>query len=43
MIEKNYDLVAIGSDPAGQKGAINAVKMGKRVALGPGSLELQAD
>src|SRR5215471_21468357 len=28
-----YDLVVIGSGPAGQKGAIAAAKMGKRVAL----------
>jgi NAD(P) transhydrogenase len=29
----HYDLVVIGSGPAGQKGAINAAKCGKRVAL----------
>src|SRR5579864_7278962 len=28
-----YDLVVIGSGPAGQKGAIAAAKLGKRVAL----------
>ncbi len=28
-----YDLVVIGSGPAGQKGAINAAKLGKRVAV----------
>jgi NAD(P) transhydrogenase len=28
-----YDLVVIGSGPAGQKGALNAAKLGKRVAL----------
>jgi NAD(P) transhydrogenase len=28
-----YDLVVIGSGPSGQKGAINAAKMGKRVAV----------
>ncbi len=28
-----YDLIVIGSGPAGQKGAINAAKFGKRVAL----------
>ena len=33
MDEKAYDLVVIGSGPAGQKGAIAAAKMGKRVAL----------
>lgn len=29
----HYDLVVIGSGPAGQKAALNAAKMGKRVAL----------
>lgn len=29
----HYDLIVIGSGPAGQKGAINAAKHGKRVAL----------
>lgn len=29
----NYDLVVIGSGPAGQKGAIAAAKLGKRVAV----------
>ncbi|MCY4487632.1 MAG: Si-specific NAD(P)(+) transhydrogenase [Deltaproteobacteria bacterium] len=33
MEPKSYDLVVIGSGPAGQKGAIAAAKMGKRVAL----------
>ena len=33
MDEKAYDLVVIGSGPAGQKGAIAAAKMGKRVAV----------
>jgi len=28
-----YDLMVIGSGPSGQKGAIAAAKMGKRVAL----------
>ena len=28
-----YDLVVIGSGPAGQKGAIAAAKLNKRVAL----------
>src|SRR5829696_1816646 len=28
-----YDLAVIGSGPAGQKGAINAAKLGKRVAV----------
>src|SRR2546426_8751126 len=28
-----YDLVVIGSGPAGQKGAIAAAKLGKRVAM----------
>jgi NAD(P) transhydrogenase len=30
---KSYDLIVIGSGPAGQKGAIQAAKFGKRVAL----------
>ena len=29
----NYDLIVVGSGPAGQKGAIAAAKMGKKVAL----------
>ena len=29
----NYDLVVIGSGPAGQKGAIAAAKLGKKVAI----------
>src|SRR5687767_9252108 len=29
----HFDLIVIGSGPAGQKGAINAAKIGKRVAL----------
>jgi NAD(P) transhydrogenase len=33
MNAKSYDLVVIGSGPAGQKGAIAAAKMGKRVAM----------
>ncbi len=33
MDEQAYDLVVIGSGPAGQKGAIAAAKMGKRVAV----------
>ena len=32
-IENRYDLLIIGSGPAGQKAAINASKMGKRVAI----------
>src|ERR1700742_864221 len=31
--QNNYDLVVIGSGPAGQKAALNAAKLGKRVAL----------
>src|SRR5689334_17769986 len=31
--EYEFDLVVIGSGPSGQKGAINAAKMGKRVAV----------
>src|SRR2546423_1078151 len=33
MAHRSYDLVVIGSGPAGQKGALNASKHGKRVAL----------
>jgi NAD(P) transhydrogenase len=33
MSEQTYDLVVIGSGPAGQKGAIAAAKMRKRVAI----------
>jgi len=29
----SYDLVVIGSGPAGQKGAVAAAKLGKRVAV----------
>jgi NAD(P) transhydrogenase len=32
-LESHYDLVVIGSGPAGQKGAIAAAKIGKRVAI----------
>src|SRR5258705_518265 len=33
MSEHRYDLVVIGSGPAGQKGAIAAAKLGKRVVM----------
>ena len=33
MTSQRYDLVVIGSGPAGQKGAIAAAKLGKRVAI----------
>ena len=33
MMDQDYELVVIGSGPAGQKAAINAAKLGKRVAL----------
>src|ERR1700733_14954510 len=33
MNEQSYDLIVIGSGPAGQKGAICAAKLRKRVAL----------
>jgi NAD(P) transhydrogenase len=33
MSSRQYDLIVIGSGPSGQKGAIAAAKMGKRVAL----------
>jgi NAD(P) transhydrogenase len=33
MTDFDYDLVCIGSGPAGQRGAVQAAKMGRRVAL----------
>ena len=33
MTNQHYDLIVIGSGPPGQKGAINAAKLGKRVAV----------
>lgn len=33
MAQSTYDLIIIGSGPAGQKAALNAAKLGKRVAL----------
>ena len=33
MTDQDYELVVIGSGPAGQKAAINAAKLGKRVAV----------
>ena len=33
MDTQSFDLVVIGSGPAGQKGAIAAAKLGKRVAI----------
>src|SRR5271154_5039492 len=33
MAEQSYDLIVIGSGPAGQKGAICAAKLRKRVAV----------
>jgi thioredoxin reductase len=33
MTAQDYDLVVIGSGPAGQKAAINAAKRGKRVVV----------
>ena len=33
MSQTSYDLAIIGSGPAGQKAALNAAKLGKRVAL----------
>jgi succinate dehydrogenase/fumarate reductase flavoprotein subunit len=33
MDKASYDLVVIGSGPAGQKGAIAAAKLGKKVAV----------
>ena len=29
----DYDLICIGSGPAGQRGAVQAAKLGKRVAI----------
>lgn len=40
MAQEHFDLLVIGSGPAGQKGAINAAKLGKRVAIADGSLAL---
>src|SRR5438093_8624897 len=33
MAHPSYDLVVIGSGPAGQKAALNAAKLGRRVAI----------
>src|SRR5687768_13380729 len=33
MAHPSYDLVVIGSGPAGQKAALNAAKLGRRVAV----------
>src|SRR5689334_11054797 len=33
MAQASFDLVVIGSGPAGQKAALNAAKLGKRVAI----------
>ena len=33
MTEQSFDLIVIGSGPAGQKGAICAAKMRKKVAV----------
>jgi len=33
MAQNEYDLVCIGSGPAGQRAAINAAKLGKKVAV----------
>src|SRR5580700_5742078 len=33
MTDQQYDLIVIGSGPAGQKAAINAAKLGKRVVV----------
>ena len=37
---ERYDLVVLGSGPAGQKAAIAAAKLGKRVAIADASLDL---
>jgi len=33
MVEYDYDMFVIGSGPAGQQAAIQAAKLGKRVAI----------
>ena len=33
MADYNYDLVVLGSGPAGEAAAINAAKMGKKVVF----------
>ena len=33
MAERDYDLLVIGSGPAGQRAAIQGAKLGKRVAI----------
>src|SRR6202035_4400579 len=33
MIQRSYDIVIIGSGPAGQKAALNSAKLGRRAAL----------
>ena len=33
MVEYDYDMLVIGSGPAGQRAAIQAAKLGKRVAI----------
>jgi len=33
MVSNQFNLVVVGSGPAGQKGAIAAAKLGKRVAI----------
>jgi len=40
MAQEHFDLLVIGSGPAGQKAAINAAKLGKRVAIADGTLAL---
>jgi len=40
MSHEHFDLLIIGSGPAGQKGAINAAKLGKRVAIADARLAL---
>lgn len=40
MSQEHFDLLVIGSGPAGQKAAINASKLGKRVAIADGQLAL---
>ena len=33
MVEYDYDMLVIGSGPAGQRAAIQAAKLGQRVAI----------
>ena len=43
MGDYDYDLIVIGSGPAGQSAAINAAKLDKRVALVERQVERKTD